>query len=63
MKVKTFCFGLANGYTASFKGLDEEIKKLGNIKITSLTDTFYPKTGRTAASSFDDHVVRVVVYE
>lgn len=62
MKVKTFCYGLANGYSETFVSLDEEIKKLGDIKIISLVDTFYPKVS-TTTNNLDVHIVRVVVYE
>lgn len=63
MKVKTFCLGLANGYSDIFTELDERVKKLGDIKIISLVDTFYPKTKETASNMQDCHMVRVVVYE
>lgn len=58
MKVKTFCRKLVEDYETVFKNLDADVLGLGDVKIISLTDDFYPGFHNT-----NGRLVRVVVYE
>lgn len=58
MKVKTFCRELLDDYETVFSKLDTDVCGLGDVKIITLTDKFYPMFKRT-----DGRLVRVVVYE
>lgn len=68
MRVKTFVSGIANGWSETFRYLDEQVAGLGDIKIVSVTDQvvsnpIYDSTRMPLAPLQDAHVVRLIVYE
>ena len=65
MKVKTFCYGLINGYSKTFSVLDKAVEELCLKKIISVTDTYYQKMlgNYCTTNEFEAHLVRVIVYE
>ena len=61
MKVKSFDVGMVRGMIFAIGKLDKQVRNLGDIKIYSVIDTFYPK--EVTEESCGAILVRVVVYE
>jgi hypothetical protein len=67
MKVASFVVGLVNGFKPAYRKLDEDVLRLGDIRIHSLTDTAYLGKDAVCISGPEEtpvpKLVRVVVYE
>ena len=64
MKVNSFVVGFAEEVVGAMKHLDEQVAKLGNVKIHSVTDTIYgAELATNSAKICGPCIVRVVIYE